>query len=322
MVALFPQGPGGGEGAVVDDGLVVVFDDDLLVLVPEDVLAVDLLPGVLPLAQGADVEVVVQDALHRHNGPVPLDRPIVLLSGGLLPVPLCHAGGWDALVGEVVGDFLVAPALLVIEAKDGADDIRFGGDDLKLLPLVDDVAVGRGADPFSVGLPPLDDIAYLFAGVGDGHLVDEELELDLQPVVVVGEVDTVPDGDDPHPGVPQVLQFHQPPAVAPGETGEVLDDENVVLAGHQFFPHGLVALPLLEGVAGAVPVLVEGKGAAGKFLLYKILDDGLLVFNGDVFLIQLIVHRDTGVSGNIKGLDHGLPPPFKYRSIARSNSEM
>ena len=40
---------------------------------------------------------------------------------------------------------------------------------------------------------------------------------------------------------------------------------------HQAFPHGLVALPLLKGVAGAVPVLVEGEGAAGKFLLYKVL---------------------------------------------------
>ncbi len=231
--ALFPQGPGGGEGAVVDDGLVVVFDDDLLLLVPADVLAVDLPPGVLPLPQGADVEVVVQDALDRHDGPDGLHRPAVLLSGGLLPVPLRHAGGWDALVGEVVGDLLVAPALLVVEAEDGADDVRFGGDDLELLPLVDDVAVGGGADPFSVRLPPFDDVPYLFAGVGDRHLVDEELELDLQPVVVVGEVDVVPDGDDPHPGVPQVLQLHQPPAVAPGETGEVLDDQDVVLVGHQ-----------------------------------------------------------------------------------------
>ena len=180
----------------------VVFNDDLLVLVPEDVPAVDLLPGILSLAQGSDVEVVVQDALHRHNGPVPFDGSIVLLSGGLLPVPLRHAGGGNALVGEVVGDFLVAPALLVVEAEDGADDVRLGGDDLKLLPLVDDVAVGGGADPFPVGLPPLDDIAHLFAGVGDGHLVDEELKLNFKPVVVVWKVNAVSDGDDPHPRVP------------------------------------------------------------------------------------------------------------------------
>ena len=92
--------------------------------------------------------------------------------------------------------------------------------------------------------------------------------------------------------------------------------------GHQLFPHGLVTFPLLKGVAGAVPILIEGKGAAGKFLLHKVLDDGLLVFNGDVFLIQLIVHRDAGVSRDIKGLNHGLPPPFKYRSMTRSNSEI
>ena len=57
--ALFPQGPGGGEGAVVDDGLVVVFDDDVLVLVPLHILAVDLPPGVFGLPEGANVEIIV-----------------------------------------------------------------------------------------------------------------------------------------------------------------------------------------------------------------------------------------------------------------------
>src|SRR5699024_7162742 len=130
-------------------------------------------------------------------------------------------GGGDALVGEVIGDLLIPPALLVVEAEDGAHHVRLGGDDLELLPFVHDVAAGGGADPFSVRLPPFDDVLYLFAGVGDRHLVDEELELDLQPVVVIGKIDVVPNGDDPHPGVPKILQLHQPPAVAPGEAGEV-----------------------------------------------------------------------------------------------------
>ena len=298
--SLFPQYPGGCKGTVVDDGLVVVFNDDLLVLILPDILAVDFFAGVLPLAQGADVKVVVQDALHRHNRPDRPDRPVILLSGGLLPVPLRHARGGDALVGEVVGNLFIAPALLVVETEDGTHDVRLGGDDFKLLPLVKGISIGRGADPLSVSLPPLDDILHLFAGVGDGHLVDEKLKLDFQPVVVVGEINAVPDGDNPHPGVPQVLQLHQSPAVAPGEAGEVLDNEDVVLVAYQPLPHGLVALPLLKGVAGAVPVLIEGEGAVGEFLFDKVLDDGLLVFDGHIIPIQLIVHRNAGITGNGK----------------------
>ena len=92
--------------------------------------------------------------------------------------------------------------------------------------------------------------------------------------------------------------------------------------GHETPPHGLVALPLLEGVAGAVPVLVEGKGAAGELLLYEVLDDGLLVLDGHVVPVQLVVHGDSGVAGDIEGLGQLSPPPFRYFSMARSKSEM
>ena len=320
--ALLPKRPGGSKGTVVDDALVVVFDDDLLVHIPAHIPAVDLLSGVLPLPQGADVEVVVQDALDRHNGPGGLHRPLIVLPGGLLPIPLRHARGGDTLVREVVGDLLIAPPLVVVEAEDGAHHIRLGGDYFELLPLVDDVAVGGGTDPFSIRLPSLDDVFHLFAGVGDGHLVDEKLELDLQPVVVVGKVDAVPDGDDSHPRVPQILQLHQPPAVSAGEPGEVLHHQNVILVGHQPLPHGLIALPLLECVAGAVPVLIEGKGAAGEFLPDKILDDGLLVFDGHIVPVQLVVHRNSAIAGDVKSLGHVPLPPFRYCSIARSKSEM
>ena len=84
--------------------------------------------------------------------------------------------------------------------------------------------------------------AHLLAGVGDRHLVDEKLELDLQPVIVVGEVNVISDGDDPNPCVPQILQLHQTLAVAPGKTGEILDNEDVVAVGHEPPPHSLVAL--------------------------------------------------------------------------------
>ena len=56
---LFPEGPGGGKGAVVDNGLVVVLNDDMLILVPFHILAVDLGPGVFGLAEGADIKIIV-----------------------------------------------------------------------------------------------------------------------------------------------------------------------------------------------------------------------------------------------------------------------
>ena len=246
------------------------------------------------------------DGPHRPGG-----APAVL-PGGLLPLSLRHAGGGHPLIGQVVGDLLVSPAVDV-QPEDLPHHLRLGGDELKLLVPVDEIAVGGGADPPSVRLPPLDHRLHLLAGVGDGHLVDEKLKLDFQPVVVVGEVDVVPDGDDAHPGVPQILQLHQPPAVAPGEAGEVLDDEDVVPMGHEPLPHGLVALPLLKGVAGAVPVLVEGEGAVGEPLPDEILDDGLLVLDGHIVPVQLLIHGDAAVAGDVKGLDH--VPPLSVNNI-------
>ena len=81
--ALFPQGADGGKGAVVDDGLMVVFNDDLLVLVPEDILAVDFGTGVLALPERADVKIIVQNTLHRDNSPVLFRR-----AAGFLPFRL------------------------------------------------------------------------------------------------------------------------------------------------------------------------------------------------------------------------------------------
>ena len=170
----------------------------------------------------------------------------------------------------MVGDFFIAPTLVVIETENFPHHLRLGRHHLKLLLAVDDVTIGGGADPLAVLLAAADHRTDLFAGVGDRHLVDEKLKLNLQPIVATRETDVVPDGDDPHPGVPQVLQLHQSPAVPPGKTGEVLDDEDVLLVGHQLPAHGLIPFPLLEGVAGPVPVLIKGEGAVGKLPFDKI----------------------------------------------------
>ena len=84
---------------------------------------------------------------------------------------------------------------------------------------------------------------------------------------------------------------------------------------HQALPHGLVALPLLEGVAGPVPVLIEGEGAAGEFGFHKILDDGFLVLNGHVVPVQLVIHRNTAVARDIKAFYQYLHHTSSYLQI-------
>ena len=320
--ALFPQRAGDGEGAVVDDGLMVVLNDDVLIVVAPYIPAVDLGAGVLALPQCADIKIVVENALHRGDGPRVLGLPLGFLARRLLAHPLGHTRCGNTLIGEIVGHFLVAPTGVAVEVKNPADGLGFRGDDLKLLVLGDEIAVGRGADPLAVVLPPLHNAAHLAGGVRDGHFVHKKLELDFQPVVVIGEVHAVADGDDAHARVAQVFQLHKPARVAAGEAGKVLDDENVVLVLHQPPAHLLIALALLKRVAGAVAVFKKCQRAAGKVGLHIVLDDGLLVFNGDVLLILLIIHGNAGIARNIKAFDQFGSPPFRYFAISRSKSEM
>ena len=300
----------------------VVLNDNVLALVPPDLLAVDLRAGVLALSERSNIEVVIQNALHRDDGPCVLGVPRSLLARRLLAQALGHTGRGNAGVRQVVGNFLVAPAIVVIEVEDLPDGGRLGGDDFKLLPLGNDVTVGRGADPFAVRLPPLDDVSHLAGGIGDGHFVHKELKLDFQPVVIIGKVDAVADGDDAHARVAQVFQLHEAARVAAGETGKVLDDENVVFVLHQPPAHLLIALALVEGVAGAVAVFKKHQRAAGKVGFYIIFDDGLLVFDGDVLLLLLIVYGNAGIARNVKCFNQPGSPPFRYFAISRSNSEM
>ena len=318
---LLPESPGGGKGAVVDDGLVVVLNDDVFLLVPFHILAVDLGTGVLGLTESADIKIVVQNPLHRDDGPGGFGFPAGGFPRRLLAHLLRHPGSWNALLCQVVGDFLVAPALVVVQVKNLPDDLRFRGDDLKFFLLVDDIAVGGGAQPFPVGLPPPDDVLHLLAGVGDRHFVDEELKLDFQPVVIVGEVDVVPNGNDANACIPQILQFHQPPGISPGKSGKILHHQNVILMPDQPLSHGLVALPLLKGIAGTVPILIKGQAASRKTAVHKVPDDGLLVFNGNVIPVQLLIYRDAAVAGNVKGFGH-VYSPLRYFSVWRSNSEI
>ena len=218
----------------------------------------------------------------------------------------------------MVGDFLISPAVQ-IEPEDFPHDLRLRRDDLKLLLFVEKIAIRCGAQPRAVCLTAADDGLYLLTGVRHRHFVDEKLKLNFQPVIVVWEVNVVSDGDDTHAGVPQILQFHQPAGIAAGETGKVFDNKNVVLVAHQPSPHFLITLPLLEGIAGAVTILVEGQRAVGEAVLHEIFDDSL--FDRHIVAIQFLVHRNACVARDGKAFDHSLSP-FRYAAICRSNSEM
>ena len=92
--------------------------------------------------------------------------------------------------------------------KNLADGFRLGRYNLKLLLIVDDVAIRRGTQPFAVRLPPFDDVSHLARGIRDRHFVDEELKLDFQPVIVVRKVNAVADGYDADTCITQVFEFH------------------------------------------------------------------------------------------------------------------
>ena len=74
----------------------------------------------------------------------------------------------------------------------------------------------------------------------------------------------------------------------------------------QLAPHFLVALALFKGVAALVPVLVEVELRVWKVGFDIVLDDRLLVFDRGVFLVKLIVNRDTAVGSNVEFFGHSI----------------
>lgn len=68
------------------------------------------------------------------------------------------------------------------------------------------------------------------------------------------------------PGVAQVLQLHEAPAVPARKARKVLDDQQVQLVRHEQPAHPLVPLALLKRIARAVAVLEKVQLAAGKWV--------------------------------------------------------
>ena len=81
--------------------------------------------------------------------------------------------------------------------------------------------------------------------------------------------------------------------------------------GHKAAAHGLIALPLAEGVAGAVTILEKSQTAVGEMGLYIVGEDGFLVLDGNILLIQLVVHGDAAVARDVEGFGHGDAPLVK-----------
>lgn len=278
----------------------MVFNDNVFSVIALDFLAVDFGAGILALPQGADVEVIVQDTLHRHNCP----RGLTLTSAGFAISFLTHLLGrarrGNTLCSQVVRDLLIASSVVVIETKNLSHDLSFRGNNFKFLMSVHKISVRYGKDPLPILLTAFDDVPHLFGGVGDRHLIDEKLELHFQPVIIIWDVNIVANRDDAHAGILQIFQFHRTTGASTGKAGEILDDQDAVLVAHESLAHDLVTLALLKGAARVVTVLIKCQVAAGKPLLYEILNDGFLVLDGYIVPVELIIDGNTPVACNAK----------------------
>ena len=74
------------------------------------------------------------------------DVAVVGLALRFLAHLLAHPRGRDTLVGQIVRDALVAPALVVVEVEDLTDDVRLGGDDLEFLRSLNMLSLSKVMD--------------------------------------------------------------------------------------------------------------------------------------------------------------------------------
>ena len=110
---LFPQLLRGCKRTVIHNRLVMVLKHNMVAFLSFKVGPVDFLSGEFALSQCADIKIVIQNPLYGDDAPFGFCLPDVFLSGGFLPVFFLHARGRDTQVRQMVGDFTVAPALIV-----------------------------------------------------------------------------------------------------------------------------------------------------------------------------------------------------------------
>ena len=91
----------------------MIFEHDVFVFVQLYVVAVDFFAVVLALAQSTDIKIVGQHFGDRDYAPAFLNLAAVFLACRFLARTLTHTRRGNVTVGKVIGDFFVAPALIV-----------------------------------------------------------------------------------------------------------------------------------------------------------------------------------------------------------------
>lgn len=206
--ALAEQFLGIGEGVGFNDGSVGVFKHQLFFPIDLLIRAVDAGTAIFLLPESTNIKVVEEDPLDRGQAPGLAGGALSGLPQRFLLGDLVGTRGGDSLICEVVGDLLIAPAV-VVQAKDFPHNLCGRGVNFigHLLGIGDAVAIGDGTDPFALLLTVGNDLLDLAAGVGDGELIHEKLELNQHPLVFCRVVNGIPYRDDAHMGIPQGLQF-------------------------------------------------------------------------------------------------------------------
>ena len=218
------------EHLVIDDRSVIIFKYYVVCFVLLDLPAVYLLTPVLALTERADIKIVLQYLADGDDTPRLLYLTLALLAFSLPAHFFAHSRRGNMLVRKIVGNFFVSPAA-VVPVKNISDNLRRRFVNLELHGLVvyHNVAVGHSAYPLALLLTAFDDRFDLFGRIGNRHFIDKKAELNCRPVVIGRIINVIANRDNPHSCVTQIFQFHQSLAVSSGKSGEVLDDQNIVL---------------------------------------------------------------------------------------------
>ena len=287
-----------GKGSAVNDRLMGIFDDNMLLVRSALINAVDPFALIFVLPQRTDIEVVAQHFLNSDDAPRAAALQFRVPSLRLFPGDFVGSRGWDTAVCQMVGNALVSPSVC-IQSEHLAHHLGSRRVDFisHCLCVGNAVSVGYSANPFAVFLSVGNDLLDFFAGIGDGKLVHQKLELDQHPLVFGGIVNIIADGDDSDAGITQRFQFEKPQTVAAGETREVFDNQNMHCSGHQLGTHPLICFSLGEGVAASVTICKHCQLRVGKVLRYIALDDFFLVFDAGILLLVFVeVNGDTRIA--------------------------
>ena len=165
------------------------------------------------LTQRADIKVVAENFGDSHDAPGFFDFSFIFIALRFLTSFFPHSRCGYVLVCQIVCNLFIAPAINVVGEYAphylGRRLVNFKG---HLFGVCDYIAERNRADPLAFGLSGSNDIGYLAAGVCDWHFIDEEVELDLHPVVdmILIVVHTIADGNDTEIAFGEILEFGKP----------------------------------------------------------------------------------------------------------------